>query len=69
MAPNDAYAATVREYLVALLAAVWDEGEGFDGKRPFGNSGWEGEVLEALDAAGIPDGERAMARAIQSLAA
>ena len=34
MQPNDANAATVREYLLALLKEVWREGEGFNGKRP-----------------------------------
>ena len=27
---------------------MWVQGEGFDGKRPFGNSGWETEVYAAL---------------------
>ena len=47
-AKNDAGAATVRGYLAALLAELWREGEGFCGKRPFGNSGWEWEVYTAL---------------------
>jgi len=45
---NDAQASTVREYLAALLAELWKAGEGFSGKRPFGNSGWEWEVYTAL---------------------
>jgi hypothetical protein len=45
---NDAEASSVREYLVRLLATVWREGEGFSGKRPFGNSGWEWELYAAL---------------------
>ncbi len=48
MAQNDAEAATVRDYLKALLRGVWNEGEGFNGKRPFGNSSWEYEVFSAL---------------------
>lgn len=48
MEPNDAGALTVREYLKALVAAVWRKGEGFSGKRPFGNSGWECDLLRAL---------------------
>lgn len=51
--PNDADAATVRDYLVALLLRVWDEAEGFSGKRPFGNSGWQQDVYEALAHAGL----------------
>jgi hypothetical protein len=39
--PNDADAATVRDYLIALLHEVWREEEGFSGKRPFGNSSWQ----------------------------
>jgi hypothetical protein len=33
---------TVRDYLFKILMMVWDEG--FDGKRPFGNSGWDHEL-------------------------
>ncbi len=53
MGPNDAQAGTVRDYFVELAAAVWREGEGFSGKRPFGNSGWESQVYKALDARGL----------------
>jgi hypothetical protein len=53
MEDNDAGAATVKEYLVELLAHLWDEGEGFSGKRPFGNSGWEYDLYEALGNAGL----------------
>jgi len=41
---NDSGAATVRGYLVKLLETLWREGEGFSGKRPFGNSGWEWDL-------------------------
>ena len=57
MQPNDAKAATVRDYLVALLERLWVEEEGFSGKRPFGNSGWAYEVYEALVKADIIEGE------------
>lgn len=50
---NDAGAATIREYLVALARVVWDEGEGFSGKRPFGNSSWEYELYTPLAKAGL----------------
>lgn len=43
MGENDAGALTVRDYLKALLRRLWLEQEGFSGKRPFGNSGWEDE--------------------------
>lgn len=48
---------SVREYLCALLSLVWKEGEGFDGKRPFGNSGWHYEVYKPLIAAGFIKGK------------
>lgn len=54
---NDSGADTVRGYLVALLAAVWDEGEGFSGKRPFGNSGWHGDFDQAFIKAGLVPGQ------------
>lgn len=38
---------TIRAYFKAQLSALWDEGEGFSGKRPFGNSGWE-DVLAGV---------------------
>lgn len=50
---NDAKAETVREYLTALLTDVWFEEEGFDGKRPFGNSGWQEEIYVPLAHAGL----------------
>lgn len=56
MQENDADAWTVGEYLAKLLAAVWEEGESFSGKRPFGNSDWEYEVYAALIKAGAIDG-------------
>lgn len=52
MSDNDSGAITIRGYLVALLAAVWTEGEGFSGKRPFGNSGWHWDLYGALVKAG-----------------
>lgn len=57
MESNDANAGTVREYLRALLLAAWEEGEGFSGKRPFGNSGWERELYLPLVKAGAVVGK------------
>lgn len=54
---NDADAATIGEYLIKLLARLWDEKEAFDGKRPFGNSDWDGELIVALIQAGAIEGE------------
>lgn len=39
---------SVREYLHALLRTLWREQEGFSGKRPFGNSGWDCELYAPL---------------------
>lgn len=44
---------TVREWLIDLLAMVWTEREGFNGKRPWGNSSWEWEVYRAMINAGF----------------
>jgi hypothetical protein len=52
MQSNDADAATIRDYLVKLLTLVWAHGEGFNGKRPFGNSSWDCELYEALGRGG-----------------
>lgn len=48
---------TVRQYLHRLLATLWDEGEGFSGKRPFGNSGWEDDLYKPLIRAGFIPGK------------
>lgn len=48
MEKNDANAATIGQYFVALLNTLWTEQEGFSGKRPFGNSGWYSDVDKAL---------------------
>jgi hypothetical protein len=52
MGYNDADAKTVRDYFKALLLTLWKEEEGFSGKRPFGNSGWQYDVYRALANAG-----------------
>ena len=41
---NDAGVTTVKRYLKKLLVTLFEQGEGFSGKRPFGNSCWEYEV-------------------------
>lgn len=55
--PNDADAATVRDYLVALLTELWDTTDGFTGKRPFGNSDWEYDLYLALTDAALVEGD------------
>lgn len=54
--PNGSGAITVRGYLLTLLAKLWVEGESFNAKRPFGNSGWEREVVPEMIAAGLVAG-------------
>ena len=56
MGTNDADAATVGGYLQSLLKKLWEKGDGFSGKRPFGNSGWEHELYMPLIAAGATTG-------------
>jgi hypothetical protein len=54
---NDAGAATIRDYLIALLTTLWREEENFNGKRPFGNSGWQHhDVYAPMVLAGIIPG-------------
>lgn len=48
MQENDSGANTIKGYLKALLLTLWKEDEGFSGKRPFGNSGWQNDVALAL---------------------
>lgn len=48
---------TIRAFLHALLRGVLEQGEGFSGKRPFGDSGWEYELYEPLIRAGVIKGE------------
>lgn len=57
MQENDAGAKTIGEYLEKLLLTLWDEEDGFSGKRPFGNSGWKWEVYIALISAKVVNGK------------
>jgi len=56
MQDNESGARTVRGYLIRLLAELWNEGEGFSSKRPFGNSGWEHDLYLPLIKAGVVAG-------------
>lgn len=47
---------TVRQYLKVLLVTLWDEGESFSAKRPFGNSGWQYDLYAALIKVGAIEG-------------
>jgi hypothetical protein len=48
---------TIREWLAELLLTLWREEEGFSGKRPFGNSGWQRDVAAVLIKAGAITGK------------
>lgn len=48
---------TIRDHLVDLLDKLWEEGESFNAKRPFGNSGWEFEFYWPLIRAGLVEGK------------
>lgn len=48
MEGNDAQAHTVRAYLKTLLLLLWEDPESFNGKRPFGDSGWEHDLFDTL---------------------
>lgn len=39
---------SIHEYLHKLLSTLWEEQDGFSGKRPFGNSGWAWEIFACL---------------------
>ena len=39
---------TIRDYLSKLLLKLWKDKEGFSGKRPWGNSGWDYDLYTAL---------------------
>ncbi len=49
--------ATLRTWLIELLARLWTEGERFSGKRPFGDSGWKLDPAPALIRAGLIEGK------------
>lgn len=54
---DDVEASNIKEYLEALLLHLWEEGEGFSGKRPFGNSGWEYDIYHPLVVMKCVEGE------------
>lgn len=53
MKENSADAKTIGEYLYKLLYNVYNMGESFSGKRPFGDGGWEHELYSALEDGGF----------------
>ena len=55
----------LREFLATLLVELWNEEEGFDPKRPLGQSMWWTTVVERLEAAGYEDADEEVKRAIR----
>lgn len=56
MSENDSGADTIGGYFHALLVKLWEDGESFSGKRPFGNSGWDYALYAALVKANAVEG-------------
>lgn len=56
MRENPSGAKNLREFFVFLAAAVWEQGDSFSGKRPWGYSSWDYDVYEALIRAGLVAG-------------
>ncbi len=48
---------TVRDFLKKLLTKLWEEEDGFTGKRPFGNSCWKDDIFTEMCKRKIIDGE------------
>lgn len=48
---------TIKQYLKTFISTAFEEGEGFSGKRPFGNSGWTHDIEVGLVKAGVLKGE------------
>lgn len=46
----------LRQMLRQLLIELWSDPERFDGKRPFGDSGWDYFIYEALVRDGFIEG-------------
>lgn len=44
---------TIRGLFYELLAKVWTEEQGFNGKRPWGESSWQYAVYQAIAEAGL----------------
>lgn len=47
---------TIREYFVGLMMTLWQKGENFSGKRPFGSSCWEHDLYLPLIKGGLIEG-------------
>ena len=58
---------TLADFLSTLLIELWNEEEGFDPKRPLGQSMWWSHVMERLEAAGFDDVDEAVRTAIREV--
>lgn len=54
---DDCDATTIKEYLHEIMLKLWQEGESFSGKRPFGNGGWKFDIYVALVKCGAVEGK------------
>jgi hypothetical protein len=50
--PIDFEEITVGDFLLELLKTLWEEGESFSTKRPFGYSFWQWDLARAMGKAG-----------------
>jgi hypothetical protein len=48
---------SIHDYLIELLKTLWEEQDEFSGKRPFGNSGWDYDLIGCLIANNIIEGK------------
>lgn len=48
---------TIKEFFKRLLTTLFEEGECFSGKRPFGNSGWDYDLCICLAKNGVIKGK------------
>ena len=48
---------TIRQFFYELMKLLWEEKECFDGKRPFGNSGWDSDLITCLVKNKLVEGE------------
>ena len=39
---------TIRQFFFELMKTLWIEQDDFSGKRPFGNSGWDWDLISCL---------------------
>lgn len=48
---------SMRGFFERLFIKLWEEAEGFNSKRPYGNSGWKYDVYATLIKHGVIEGE------------